>query len=896
MKTQVLVFFILLFPVYGQQKASRANYGLYSNFYDFPNYDVSTTAQGYNVNAADFVQTIAGVHLSLHAIGNSSLYGNLIRDLIVDVSFETNERVHVKIYDSEKKQVAVPDSPLGLVRPAKQNGGGQRRGNNNNYQFTYKETPFSFQIKRKRDGATLFDTAGLPFVFEDQYLEVSTHLPINGTNIYGFGEALAPFKRTRNVTTLFARDSHDVYQNMYGSHTFYMDIRKGDGAAHGTFLLNAHGMDIINTEERITYKAIGGILDFYFFVPQDSRPNSVVQAYTTLIGKPTMPAHWMLGYQNCRYNYTSISHVEEVVQKHKDNQIPLEVQWIDIDYMDQRKDFTFDPIQFPREKMIEFSKSLHDNGQKLVLMVDPAIPVDAMYEPYLTGKDMDVFVKNVDGSEYIGQVWPGYTTFPDWWHPNITKYWEKKIIDWMDLLKLDGIWIDMNEPSSFCLGSCGSLNDSAKPNMEPWFNTEEEQLRLHILQESALEVMGQPAEEARNLLYPRYVINNGAGNLSEKTVAMTAQHYGNISHYDVHNLYGHAEGYITRQALLAYNSSTRPFLLSRSTFAGSGSYMGHWTGDIQSTWQDMKGTIADILNFQMFGISFSGADICGFVGDATEELCTRWIELGALYPFSRMHNNDRSTDQEPYIWQSTAEASRIALRIRYSLLPYLYTLFEESNRMGTGVWRPLFFEYPEHIDVFSNNDEQFLIGTDILVSPVLVENAVTVIAQFPPGVWYDWYDYSILRNRSEDNFSVTLDAPLTHIPIHIRGGAIMITKSPKLLVKDTFSTPYDLIIALDEYKQAFGRLYIDDGFSINPERKSNINFIFTGNTLTVNGQFNYHGAESIGKITILTQGDLHFLNATIYGKEFLTTRIKNVLTTMTDGTIFLDQGFSMKFS
>lgn len=439
---------------------------------------------------------------------------------------------------------------MGLVRPAKQSGGGQRRGSNNNYQFTYTTSPFSFQIKRKTDGATLFDTTDFPLVFEDQYLEISTHLPANGTNIYGLGEALTPFKRTRNVTTLFARDSHDLYRNMYGTHAFYMDIRNGNGAAHGTFLLNAHGMDVVTTNERITYKAIGGILDFYFFVPQDAKPNSVVQTYTSLIGKSMMPAHWMLGYQNCRYNYTSISHVEQVVQKHKENNIPLEVQWIDIDYMDQRKDFTFDLIHFPKEKMINFSKTLHANGQRFVVMVDPAIPVDTSYEPYLTGKDLDVFVKNADGSEYVGQVWPGYTTFPDWWHPNITDYWGKELIAWMGLLELDGIWIDMNEPSSFCLGSCGSLNDSTKPNMEPWFNTDQEQLRLHTLQEAALNAMGKPAGETRNLLYPSYTINNGAGNLSEKTIAMTAQHFGNISHYDLHNLYGHAEGYITRQVYI----------------------------------------------------------------------------------------------------------------------------------------------------------------------------------------------------------------------------------------------------------------------------------------------------------------------------------------------------------
>lgn len=447
---------------------------------------------------------------------------------------------------------------MGIQRPKIQNGfsgGGLRKGklsSGNDYEFKYSTTPnFNFQIVRKSDGTTLFNTTGFPLVFEDQYLEISTRISPH-SNIYGFGEVLGSFKRSRNVTTLFARDAHDDYQNMYGTQPFYMDIRNttgGGGAAHGTFLLNAHGMDIITVEDRITYKVIGGILDFYFFVPQDARPNSVVQAYTTLIGKPMMPALWMLGYQNCRYNYTDIDHVNRVVEGYKENNIPLEVQWIDIDYMDGRKDFTFDPINFPQKKMIALSNMLHDRGQKFVVMVDPAIAVNSSYAPYTRGQKLDIFIKNTDGSEYQGQVWPGYTTFPDWWHPNITEYWQKEIVDWMDLLTLDGIWIDMNEPTSFCLGSCGSLLDDDNPAAEPWLNNQSEQFRLHTLQEGALNAMSLPVGELRNLLYPSYIINNGAGNLSEHTIPMTAQHYGNVSHYDLHNLYGHAEGYITREVL-----------------------------------------------------------------------------------------------------------------------------------------------------------------------------------------------------------------------------------------------------------------------------------------------------------------------------------------------------------
>lgn len=348
---------------------------------------------------------------------------------------------------------------------------------------------------------------------------------------------------------------------------------------------------------------------------------------------------------------------------------------------------------------------------------------------------------------------------------------------------------------------------------------------------------------------------------------------------------------------MKYNDTTRPFLLSRSTFAGSGQYMGHWTGDIFSNWEDLRLSVADVLNFQMFGISYSGADICGFVGNTTEELCTRWMELGAFYPFARNHNSETTIDQEPYLWKTTAEASRIALGIRYSLLPYFYTLFDESHKQGTGVWRPLVFEYPQHVADFSDNDRQFLVGTDILVSPVLLENSVTVDAQFPPGLWYDWYDYSLINSTSSSEL-VKLTAPLMHIPVHIRGGSILPTKSPKLLVKDTYETPYNLIIALDEKSQATGRLYIDDGHSLQVDAASNVNLIFTNSSLIANGQFNYPGAEMIGNITILNAYGFKYSKAVDNGGtvfDALTLENNHTTFTFNDARITFSQSFTLKF-
>jgi alpha-glucosidase len=298
---------------------------------------------------------------------------------------------------------------------------------------------------------------------------------------------------------------------------------------------------------------------------------------------------------------------------------------------------------------------------------------------------------------------------------------------------------------------------------------------------------------------------------------------------------------------------------------------------------------------QMFGITYSGADVCGFNRNTTEELCTRWMELGAFYPFARNHNAIDQIDQEPYLWNSTAEASRIALNIRYQILPYFYSLHEESNRLGTAVWRPLIFEYPEY-ESFADNDVQILLGTDILLSPVVAEGATSVDAQFPAGIWYDYYSYDVTTGSSNKHKkeTVKLDAPLTHIPIHIRGGAIIPTKTPEYTVGETYATDYNLIIALDKKNEAQGRLYIDDGESLDVKSSSDIDFTFKNNQLSASGKFGYKKAEKLGDITII--GATHFTKAKINGKSFNLTKSKNNSIVLKGAGVNLTKSFKVQFS
>ncbi|KAJ1942660.1 hypothetical protein GGF37_003014 [Kickxella alabastrina] len=271
----------------------------------------------------------------------------------------------------------------------------------------------------------------------------------------------------------------------------------------------------------------------------------------------------------------------------------------------------------------------------------------------------------------------------------------------------------------------------------------------------------------------------------------------------------------TRDFLLAYRQNKRPFLLSRSTFAGSGALVNHWTGDNEATWQDLHISISSVFDFGIFGIPMVGADICGFTGNTTEELCARWIEVGAFYPFSRNHNAIEMESQELYLWESVAEASRRALAVRYKLLPYFYTMYQYSVEVGWPVARPLVFEFPQ-VPETAGNDRQMLIGGGILVSPVLEEGATTVRAFFPAGKWYDWYDYTEVTGT---NAFVILDANLEHINVHIRGGSIIPMQPPGMTTVESRANNFQLLVATNGQGKASGELYVDDGESLDGEQR-----------------------------------------------------------------------------
>lgn len=464
--------------------------------------------------------------------------------------------------------------------------------------------------------------------------------------------------------------------------------------------------------------------------------------------------------------------------------------------MDGKKDFTVNPGNYPRPKLLAFLEKIHSIGMKYIVINDPGIAVNSSYGVHQRGMANDVFIK-YEGEPYLAQVWPGAVNFPDFLNPKTVQWWGDEIRRFHELVPIDGLWIDMNEVSNFCSGLCKIPKGKICPTGTGpgWIC----------------------CLDCKNITKtrwddPPYKINASGTQapIGYKTIATSAYHYNGVLEYDAHSIYGFSETVATHKALQGLEGK-RPFILTRSTYVGSGKYAAHWTGDNKGTWEDLRYSISTMLNFGIFGVPMVGSDICGFYPAPTEELCNRWIEVGAFYPFSRDHANYYSPRQELYQWESVAESARNALGMRYKLLPYLYTLNYEAHISGASIARPLFFSFPTYTECYGLST-QFLLGSGLMVSPVLEKGENTVEALFPPGSWYSLFDMTHTIVSKEGKY-VTLDAPLHVVNVHLYQNTILPMQQGGLLSKEARMTPFTLIVTFPAGEiegQAKGNLFLDD--------------------------------------------------------------------------------------
>ncbi|KAM4771410.1 sucrase-isomaltase, intestinal [Rhinophrynus dorsalis] len=730
----------------------------------------SNNGHGYEVNGGKKT-TKAGFEANLQRLPAPSLHGNNIEELHLAAEIQSQNRFRFKITDPKNQRFEVPHEQ---VKPF--TGSAE---SNPNYEVRLLEKPFGIQVVRKSNSRLLFDSTIGPLLYADQFLQLSIKLP--SPNIYGLGEHVhRQYKHDTNWRTwpIFTRDwfpNGDGY-NLYGAQTFFMCLEDTDGSAFGVFLMNSNAMEVtIQPAPAVTYRTIGGILDFYVFV--GSNPEHVVMEYLELIGRPYMPAYWTLGFHLSRWGYHSLDEVKAVVERNRAIEIPYDVQFTDIDYMENRKDFTYDKVKF--KDLPAFADDLHANGQKYIIILDPAIantPLnDGPYLAYERGQELGVWINESDGkTPLVGEVWPGVTVFPDYTNEACTRWWVNECKEFHNQVKYDGIWIDMNEVSNFVRGSNKGCADN-------------------------------------NLNYPPYTPAILDRVLYSKTVCMDAkQAWG--SHYDVHSLYGYSMCLSTEEAIKAVFPGKRSIIFSRSTFAGAGKYSGHWLGDNAANWNDIKWAIPGMLEFSLFGIPYIGADICGFFDDVSEELCRRWMQVGAFYPFSRNHNAENYKHQDPASFGADSllvKTSKHYLNIRYTLLPYLYTLFYKAHTKGETVVRPLLHEFYSQTETWGI-DNQFLWGPGLLITPILNPNSFTADVYIPDAVWYD---YETGGRAPWRKAHISMYLPEDKLGLHLRGGYIFPTQKPARTTFYSRKNPLGLIIALDDAQSAKGEFFWDDGES-----------------------------------------------------------------------------------
>ncbi|KFP72226.1 Maltase-glucoamylase, intestinal, partial [Acanthisitta chloris] len=658
------------------------------------------------------------------------------------------------IYDYQNRRYEVP-VPLNL--PSSPTTTSQDR----EYEVTLQQKPFGIEIRRKSTGTVIWDSSLPTFTFSDMFIQISTRLA--SQYVYGFGETEhTMFRRNMSWHTwgMFTRDQPPTYKlNSYGFHPFYMALEE-DSNAHGVLLLNSNAMDVtFQPTPALTYRTIGGILDFYMVL--GPTPELVVQEYTELIGRPVMPPYWSLGFQLCRYGYRNDSEIAQVVEEMKATGIPYDVQYSDIDYMERQLDFTLGSRFAGLPTLIN---KIKQEGMRFIIILVVGCFQFCIYLVLLL----------------FFQLYGAHAAFPDFLRNSTREWWKREIKEYYDnptnpekSVKFDGLWIDMNEPAAFMNGAMGGCKNDLLNN-------------------------------------PPYMPRKSEG-LTFKTPCMEGQQYlpdgTPVRHFDVHSLYGWSQAKPTLDGLQAATKE-RGIVIARSTYPSSGKWAGHWLGDNTAAWDQLTKSVIGMMEFSLFGISYTGADICGFFKDSEYELCIRWMQLGAFYPYSRNHNEKGTKRQDPAAWNATfVEITKKAMNIRYTLLPYFYTLMYDAHAHGSTVIRPVLHEFVEDNKTWEIY-EQFLWGPALLISPVMTQNAVTVRAYFPNARWYDYYTEEYVRYKKEYR---DLPAPLDHINLHIRGGYILPWQSPANTTFYSRKNPMGLTVALDDAQFAQGQLYWDDG-------------------------------------------------------------------------------------
>jgi alpha-glucosidase len=600
---------------------------------------------------------------------------------------------------------------------------------------------------------------------------------------YGFGEVPLPQLSRHQQSFAFWNTDQAAYPPgagpIYQTTPFFIALN--EGASYGLFFDNTwrSHFDMGQSDPaRYRFGANGGELDYYVFIGGAERsPANVLRAYGDLVGRTALPPLWALGYQQSRYSYMSQTKVEEIAHTFREKKIPADVIYLDIDYMDGYRIFTWSPKTFPQPKAM--LDTLHANGFRAVTIVDPGVKVDPKYSVYQNGRAQNVFVHDAAGDELHATVWPGMCAFPDFTDAKVRSWWgalyAKPLRE-----GVDGFWNDMNEPATFPSDLLAIIQDP------------------------------------------------------QRTFPLDVQHAGDGTpgtHARYHNIYGMQMARATWEGLHGLRPDQRPLVLTRAGYAGVQRYAAVWTGDNVSSWEHLALTIPMLTNLSASGVAFVGADVGGFMGTPGAELYTRWLQAAVLTPFLRTHSAIDTAQREPWSYGADYERiNRATIELRYRLLPYIYTLFAAHEAGAPPPLRPLWFAYP-HDPKAALVDDQYLAGGDILVAPVLHEGETERRVYFPVGDdWIDWWD----GTRHAGGSDAKIAAPIERLPLFVRVGASVPTQAVVQHTGEMAKTPLNFVVALGA--NGGGTAYQDagDGYAYRKGASRTIKLELSDNTLRVN--------------------------------------------------------------
>lgn len=502
----------------------------------------------------------------------------------------------------------------------------------------------------------------------------------DGECFYGLGDKATQMNLKGKRLENFATDQY-AYQKeqdpLYKVVPFYIGLQNKQ--SYGIFFDNTFRTFFDFCQERrnvASFWAEGGEMNYYFiYGPQ---MQDVVTTYTDLTGKPELPPLWVLGYHQCKWSYYPESKVKEITSKFRELKIPCDAIYLDIDYMEGFRCFTWNKEYFPDPKRMV--AELAEDGFKTVVIIDPGIKIDKDYWVYKEALEKDYFCKRADGPYMKGKVWPGECNFPDYTNPAVREWWAGLFKELISDFGVKGVWNDMNEPA----------------------------------------VMEVP----------------------NKTFPMDVRHVydGNpCSHRKAHNIYGTQMARATYHGVKRFAYPKRPFVITRSAYSGAQRYTSSWTGDNVATWEHLWIANIQVQRMCISGMGFTGSDIGGFAEQPTGELYARWIQLGVFHPFCRTHSSGDHGNQEPWAFdEEVVNITRKFVSLRYQLLPYLYTMFWQYIEEGIPMLKPLVYYDQDDTQTHYRNDE-FIFGNQILVCPILEPNAVGRRMYIPRGEWYNYW-------------------------------------------------------------------------------------------------------------------------------------------------------------